>query len=204
MQESERPSTPEGVWKSIQEKEEVSMEMTMTPDQLCAKARWRDRENVLAHRTCSVMLVLFAGFFAYDFYITTQPWVLFGHLWMVGLLCFYFVKLVRQSPRRMMTNESCASFLEREFEGSRNTAVEARRAVILLIPAILTSWLGGGPALRLKSMGVDPSSWWFQVATGPGQFIVTGLILTFLWFSFGNAAKKASRQIEELRRAVKG
>ena len=204
MHENERPSTPESVWKSIQEKEEVSMEMTMTPDQLCAKARWRDRENVWVYRTGSVILVLFAGFFAYNAYFVTQPWVRLGQLWMVGLLCFYFVKLIRQTPRRMRTNESCASFLEREFEGSRNTALEARRAVLLLVPAILMSWLGGGPALRLKTMGVDPSSWWFQVATGPGQFIVTGLILIFLWFSFGNAAKKASRQIEELRRAVKG
>ena len=180
------------------------MEMTRTPDQLCAKARWRDRENVWAHRTAQVLLMLFAGFFAYNAYAITQPWVRLGHFWLIGLLCFYFVKLVRRSPRRMGLHESCASFLEREFEGSRNTALEARRVIFMLVPAILASWWGGGPALRLKSLGVDPSSWSFQFAIGLGPLIVAGLILAFLWFSFGHSAKRASRQLEELRRTVKG
>jgi hypothetical protein len=73
-----------------------------------------------------------------------------------------------------------------------------------MVPAILASWWGGGPALRLKALGVDPSSPQFQFASGPGPFIVIGLVLAFVWFSFGHTAKKASRQIEELRRAVKG
>ncbi len=204
MHEDERPSTPEGVWKSIHEKEEESMEMTITPDQLCAKARWRERENVWALRLVLVLLILLAGFFAHNVYAMTQPWVRLGQFWMIGVLCFYFVRLVRQSPRRMRADESCASFLEREFEGSRNTALEARRAIFLMVPAILASWWGGGPALRLKALGVDPSSPQFQFASGPGPFIVIGLVLAFVWFSFGHTAKKASRQIEELRRAVKG
>lgn len=104
----------------------------------------------------------------------------------------------------MGANESCASFLEREFEGSRNTALEGRRAIFLLVPAILASCWGGGPALRLKPLGVDPSSWRFQSAIDPGSLIVTGLVLASIWFYLGHAAKKASRQLEELRRAVKG
>lgn len=204
MHEDERPSTPEGVWKSMIEKEDESMEMTMTPDQLCAHAKWRDRENVWAHRAVSTLLMLFTGFFAYEAYSTTQSWVRFGQLWLIGVMCFYFVRLARQSPRQMGPHESCASFLEREFEGSRNTALEARRAIFLLVPAILASWWGGGPTLRLKSLGVDPSSWHFQFADGPTPLIVAGLVLAFLWFSFGHAAKKTSRQLEELRRAVKG
>lgn len=99
MHENERPSTSEGDWKSIDEKEEISIEMTMTPDQLCAKARWRDRENVWVHRAAPVILILFAGLFAYNAYSLTQPWVRLGQLWMIGVLCLYFCKVgATESP----------------------------------------------------------------------------------------------------------
>jgi hypothetical protein len=203
MHEGKRPSTPatpESVWKSIHEKDEASMDITMTPDQLCARARSRETGNVWAHRISAVLLIVFAGVFAYNAIVIMQPWVRMGQLWMIGVLCFYFLRLVRHSPRRMRANESCARFLEREFEGRRNTLLEARRAIFLLIPAILASWWGGGPALRLKALGVNPDSRHFQFASGPGPFIIIGLVLIFVWFSLGHSAKKASRQIEELHR----
>ncbi len=40
------PDGPQRVWQSIQQQEEGGMEMRLTTDELCVKARFRERDNV--------------------------------------------------------------------------------------------------------------------------------------------------------------
>src|SRR5579871_3611480 len=40
------PETPQSVWQSLHQEEETGMEMSLTPDQLCARARYREKENI--------------------------------------------------------------------------------------------------------------------------------------------------------------
>ena len=101
-------------------------------------------------------------------------------------------------------SESCASFLRRSFEDKRVGFLGIRRYLFLLIPPILVSWWGGGGLAlrlsRLRAMGVDPSSRLYEFASGPWPFVITGVLLVLIWLAFGEAAKKASRELEELHR----
>lgn len=202
MNESERPSTPatpESVWKSIHGKEEASMDTTFTPEQLCAMARSRERECVWSRRILLFILIGLAAGFAYNVFSVSQPWVRLSQGWMLAWTCL-LVWGLRRGPRRMNATESCATFLRREFESKRSGFLEIRRYMFLLIPPILASWWGGGPAIRLRALGVYPSSRLYEFASGPWPFIIIGLLLMLVWFAFGLAAKKAMRELDDLRR----
>jgi len=200
MNESERPSTPESVWKSINEKEEPRMDIT--PDQLCAMARSRERESIWSRRILLTLLIGLAGAFAYNVFSVSQLWVRLSQGWMLAWTCL-LVWRVRRAPRRMSATENCASFLRREFEGKRSGLLEIRRYVFLLVPPILVSWWVGGPAIRLRALGVAPSSGLYRFASGPGLLIVIGLLLVLIWLAFGLAARKATRELEELGRRTR-
>jgi hypothetical protein len=205
MNESERPSTPatpESVWKSINEKEERRMDITFTPDQLCAMARSRERESIWSRRILLTLLIGLAGAFAYNAFSVSQLWVRLAQGWMLAWACL-LVWRVRRAPRRMSATENCASFLRREFEGKRSGLLEIRKYVFLLIPPILTSWWAGGPAIRLRALGVDPSSGLYGFASGPWLLIIIGLLLVLIWLAFGLAARKATRELDELGRRTR-
>lgn len=199
MNENERPSepgTPESVWKSVSRKDEFSMDFT--PDQLCAMARSRERETIRSRRILLIMLIGLAGALTYNVLSISQLWVKLSQTWMLAWTCLLIWKL-RYRPRRMNSTESCASFLRREFQRKRGGLLEFRRYLFLLAPPVLISWLASGPAIRLRALGVDPTSRVYQVASGPWPFIIIGLLLALVWVAFGLAAKKATREIDELR-----
>ncbi|HUO28925.1 MAG TPA: hypothetical protein VMU80_06900 [Bryobacteraceae bacterium] len=70
-------------------------------------------------------------------------------------------------PRRLRATGNCAGYLRREFEDKGSGRLEIRRYVFLLVPPILAIWWAGGPTMRLRAMGVDPSSRLYQLASGP-------------------------------------
>ena len=77
-----------------------------------------------------------------------------------------------------------------------------RHVVLLTIPAMFASWWGGGPALRARAMGLDPSSTFSRYLTSVWPMIATGVLLLLVWFAFTSAAKKASAESEALRRRI--
>jgi hypothetical protein len=220
MNESERPSTPttpENVWKSIDGKEEVDMDITFTPDQLCAMARSRERLNIWVRRVLLMLLIGFAGVLAYMFVavgdssrnlLPVSPlWARLGIGWCFAWTCLLVWGMFREGPRRMSATDNCASFLQREFKAKRSGLIATQRYMLLvLIPPMLALWWGGGwRAARLghwglSARGVDPSSWLYQFAGGPWPFIILGLLLVLDWLAFGLAAQKATRELDELAR----
>ena len=77
-----------------------------------------------------------------------------------------------------------------------------RRIVLLIIPAMLASWWGGGPALKARAMGLDPSSLYYRYLTSVWPMIATCVLLLLVWFAFSSAGKKASAELEALRRRI--
>lgn len=209
MNENERPSpvaTPESVWKSINEKDEVIMDIAFTPDRLCAMARSRDRLNIWSRRILLTLLIGLATAFAYNVVSVGQLSLRLSQAWMLAWTCLLLWKL-RRRPRRMSVIETCSTFLQREFERTREGFLEIRRYTLLLIPPILISWwASGGRALglnRLRAFGVAPSSGFNEFASGPGLFLITGVSLILVWLAFGLAAKKKERELDELRRRIR-
>ncbi len=203
MNEGEPQPTPESVWKSIDDKEEDRMDITWTPNELRALARSRERENLWGRRFWLALLIALAAAFAYNMFSISQLWVRLSQAWMLAWTGFLGWKS-RRGPGRMSPAESCAGFLRRSFEYKRAGFLAIRWYLFLLIPPMLTGWwTNAGAALRvarLKALGVDPSSRLYGYATGPWPFITTMLSLVLVWFAFGLAAKKAARELEELRR----
>jgi hypothetical protein len=196
----------EGLWKSIDEREETRMDITFTPDQLYALARSRERESVWSRRLLLSLLIGLAGAFAYNIYSVSQLWARLSQSWMLAGTCLLLWRF-RHGPRAMDANESCVSFLRREFEGKRSGLLEIRRYMFLLAPPVVVSWWGGGGRAirlsRLGSLGVDPSSPLYEFARGPWPFVMTALLLVVVWFAFGLAAEKAARELAELDRRTR-
>jgi hypothetical protein len=107
----------------------------------------------------------------------------------------------------MSPTESCASFLRREFEAKRSGLLAIRRYMFLvLIPPmaciLVGRWLacGTSQSLELEISGRRSIVLAIQVRGGPWPLIIMGFVLVLDWLAFGLAAKKATRELEELRR----
>ena len=68
-----------------------------------------------------------------------------------------------------------------------------RRIVLLIIPAILASWWGGGAALKARAMGLDPSSPYYRYLTGVWPMIATCVLLLFVWLAFSERGEEGLR-----------
>ena len=77
-----------------------------------------------------------------------------------------------------------------------------RRIVLLIIPAVLASWWGGGAALKARAMDLDPTSNYYRYLTSVWPMVATCVLLLFVWLAFRSAAKKASAEFEALRQRV--
>lgn len=165
-------------------------------------ARSRERETIWSRRILLIVLIGLAGSFTWNVVSFSQPWVKLSQTWMLAWTCLLLWRLRRRS-RPLSAAETCAAFLRREFENKRGGLLEFRRSLFLLAPPILIAWLAGGPAIRLRALGLDSSSRVFQFASGPWLFIVIGLLLALVWLAFGLAAKKATRELDELCRRTR-
>ena len=210
MNENEGPSTaatPESLWKSIDGREEADMDITFTPDQLCAMARSRERLSIWSRRVLLIALIGLVGVLAYKVFAVSQLWPRLSMGWYLAWNCLVVWGLFRKGPSRMSATESCASFLRREFEAKRSGLLATRRyMLILLIPPFLASWWSGGlhgvrlNHWNLKALGIDPSSQLYKFAGGPWPFVILGFLLVLDWLAFGLAANKATRELDDLRR----
>ena len=192
MQGDERESIHERLWKS--QKEEP---MQMTTEEVRARARAYERENVLAHWLLLALGTLGAAAFGYNMVQFRGPWIRVANVSALGALSYFVWRLTRNGPRRIGPAEPCVRFLEREFQGKRQTLLEIRRLVLLLFPCLVASWWAGGPVASAKSLWgfVPPRLLWFH---GIEPLIVGALVLALVWFACGKQARKVEREIEKL------
>jgi hypothetical protein len=211
MQENEGPREPAAeVWKSLNEAEERRMTpmMSMTSDQVCARARRIENGNLWAHWIEAAVLLFLLTMLSYNVFHISQPWIRLGQAWMLGWMLFIGLAMLGRGPRRKQVDEPCANFLEREFETRRDGYLGLRRALFLLIPGIAATWWG----VKLRGLRVDPSSQLFHVdpssrlfhfAAGPWPYLFIGVALVLVWLAFGHEAGKAGREVERIRQAIR-
>jgi hypothetical protein len=65
---------------------------------------------------------------------------------MLMIITVYLASLIRNRTHRRSSSETCVGFLLRSLEMKRDGFLAFRRMVLLIIPAILASWWGGGTA----------------------------------------------------------
>ena len=178
------------------------MEMKLTTDQLCAKARYRERENVWGQWIATVACLGFGAAFVYWAITMQQIWVRLGQAWMALLIAITLWGVIRGGARRIQAGESCAQFMVRELEGSRRTLRAIRWGIVLVLPSVLLFWWGGDGAIRANAPHLDPASWGYYFLTSPWRIVAPLFALMAGWAGLGLEAKKRARQAEELRRAI--
>jgi multisubunit Na+/H+ antiporter MnhB subunit len=180
--------SPETAWKSDTKEQERSMQISLTPDELCAMARSRERLNARVIAGVTVVSLFLAGAFLYNVYRIDQPWIRLGQAWTLGVVVFLFGSAWERGRRRTGTSEPCAEFLEKQHAERRSGYLHLRRRMFLFIPGIAASEWGQ------RSIGSSRASLWL--------FAGTAAALVLAWFLFGKAAEKAARDGEEIRRGI--
>jgi len=196
------PEGPQRVWQSLHRHEEPGMEMRLTTDQLCAMARYRERENIWGQWIASVACLGFGAFFVYWAIRMEQIWLRLAQAWM-ALLMALAMWGVRGWARRIQAGESCAQFMVRELEGSRRTLLALRWGIVLVLPWMAMLWWGANGVTR-TALHLEPTSLRYYCPTSPWPFVAILLVLLTCWTGLGLAAKKRARQADELRRAIGG
>jgi hypothetical protein len=201
----ERPAheTPQSVWQSLDRQEEPGMEMTLTTDQLCARARYRERENVWFKWIALVACVGLGAPFVYWAVRIDRIWFRWAAGWLVVLLAHALWGSIRVGARRFRAGESCAQFMVRELEGSRRTLLALQWGMVLIVPSLLMFWWGAWRTMEASGVRhLDPSAWRHSVLTLLGSIVGCLLVLLASWVGMGLEARKRARQSEELRRAM--
>jgi hypothetical protein len=197
------PETPQSIWQSLHQEEETGMGMSLTTDQLCARARYRERENVWFHGFASAACVGFGAAFLYGAIAMEQIWFRLGLAWMVLLTALSFRGTIRIGSRTMQAGESCAQFMVRELEGSRRTLSALQRGTVLVLPSLLMWWWGAWRTIEASGVHlINPSAWRHSLRTILGSIVWCLLVLFIAWVVLGREAKKRARQAKELRSAI--
>jgi hypothetical protein len=201
----QRPAyeTPQSLWRSLDQQEEPGMEMSLTTDQLCARARYRERENVW-FRWIAVVPCLGLGAACVYWTVTMgQIWFRLAAAWLAVLMALSLWGSVRVGARRFRVGESCAQFMVRELEGSRRTLLALQWGMVLVLPSLSMFWWGGYRAMQASGLRLlDPSAWRHSLLTILWSIVGSLLVLLASWAGLGLEARKRARQAEELRRAI--
>lgn len=205
MREPNEPrehDTPEAAWKSRKEEEHKSMQIALTPAELCALAQSREKLNARVGRGVVVVTLALAAALLYNVYRVDQPWIKLGQAWTLGVIVYLFGPAFERGRRSNGASEPCAQFLVRQHEERQRGYLRIRSRLFLLIPGILASWWGGGGLAAAKARGLDPSSWLYHFLAGPWLFALLVMALVLVWFAFGKAAEKAAQDRAEVHRAI--
>jgi hypothetical protein len=205
MQGPDKPyehDTPEAAWNSPKEEEHKSMQIALTPEELCALAQSREKLNARVLLGVAVVTVALAAALLYNVYRIDQPWSRLGQAWMLGVIVYLFGPAFERRRRPGGASEPCAQFLARQHEERQRGYQRIRPRLFLFIPGIVASLWGGGPLTAARARGIDSSSWYYHFLAGPWPFVLTMTALVLVWFAFGKAAEKAARDREELQHAI--
>jgi hypothetical protein len=189
--EASEPELPQTVWRA-QGKEQQNMQVELTPGQLCAMARSRERLGAHMRSVSLVLIAAIATGLLYDLYRVDRPWIRIGVAWTLCIVVHLFGPALENKVRQANASEPCARFLEIEHEERRHHFLFIRNRLFLFIPGILACWFGRASTIIKGSSAAGFAPPWL--------FLITAVALVLVWFAFGKAAQKAARDRDEIRR----
>lgn len=185
----------QALWKA-QEGEVTAMKSEV----VCTKARALERKMKIEFWGVPLLLTLFAAKAAFNFVQFPEPWIRAGWAWGVVTLIYAAARWVQFGmPGRLHAtgSENCADFLRAELDKKRTRILEMRWILLLLFPAFVSSWWGGGPLAVAKRLGIEwPAFLHFQES--PGPLIGFAFLLALIWVKFGSEASAIQSEMEAL------
>ena len=167
------------------------MRVVLTPDQLCAMARSRERLRARVGSISLIFVVAIAAGLLYNVYRVDQPRIRIGVAWTLCIVVYLFGPAFENKVRQADASEPCIRFLEREHEERRRHYLRIRNRLVLFIPGILACWFGRAPTIIKGSFASSSAPTWL--------FLTTVIALVLVWFAFGKAAQQAVRDRDEIR-----
>jgi len=149
MQGDERERAQQEDWKSP---EEEAMQITL--EDSCARARRQGKQNLAAHGVILSLLALVLGAGGYNLLRTHEALIFFAVAWSMAIACYLLWRALTK-PLQMCPDEACLLFLQRERDAKIQTMRKLGRAGSLATPAVVAAWLGGGPVLWAKELGIS-------------------------------------------------
>jgi hypothetical protein len=185
--------TPQTAWRK-QGEEQQNMQVVLTPGQLCTMARSRERLSARVRLASLVAIGAIAAGLLYDLYRVDQPWIRVGVAWTLCMVAYLFGPTFENKLWQADASEPCIRFLEREHEERRRHYLRIRNRLFLFVPGILACWFGRALTI-IKGTSVSASA-------PPWLFLASAIALVLVWFAFGEAAEKAARDRDEIRRSA--
>ncbi len=195
MRDHEAPESKvlEAAWK-VQGEQSRNLQVAMTPDQLCAMVRSRERLRARIGAISLVSIVAIAVGLLYNVYRVDQPWIRIGEAWTLCIVVYLFGPTFENTVRQADVGEPCARFLEREHQERGRHYLRIRNRLFLLVPGILACWRGRAPTI-VKGSSASTSA-------PPWLFLTAAIALVLVRFAFGKAAQKAAHDGDDIRRSA--
>lgn len=195
MQREERQDADQRVWKSQTEER-----MDVTIEDLCIRAHRREMVSIRAYWLFLAIAGLFcAALIANVVRFRGNPWLLIGNAIAIVALSLPALRVVRKGPAKMRTAEPCLDFIRRELEDRRQGLSLIRWTILLLLPAMVACWFGGGPLLRAKALGIH-SDWVLALFKGPVPVLGLTVLLIFVWAGFTKDLRRIERELQRLEK----
>jgi hypothetical protein len=180
------------LWKCQQD------DMSINEDEVRSEARRREVKAVSAYWIVLTLTVLLAAGFVRNLIYLRSSWVVLGTAWALVALGVVSWRLLRNGPNRRQRAEPCALYLRRALQTKRASLLCIRWLALLMVPAILACWVGGGPVLRAKALGFSAPVV-LHLLAGPIPLITFSAIIAFVWFAFTRQARKVELEIARIR-----
>jgi len=176
MEGNDQEQFYQDLWTSQEERP-----IEMTTNEVCAGAHKYEKDGLLVYRGAWVLTAVLLLKFGYNLTRVQSPWIIAGMALTLAAYGCMVWELIWNGPNRMAPAEPCRDYLRRQLAAKRQGVLRIRNCVLLLVPALLSSWWGQRPA------AVTP-------------WILLGVCVPFLWYSFWHQARKFQREIASLEK----
>lgn len=183
----------ENLWKSQGDEEQTKM----TTEQIGAIARRHERTNILFYRGLLCLTPVLAAAYIRNLLVFKGPWLVAGFTWALLTVAYIVWRPLTSGPRRRSPEEPSRDYLLRELQGQRDWGITLQRASLLIVPAILAVWMGGGPEMRAKALGIT-NPLMLRLHQGIWPLAIFLPPLAFVWHSFGRQVRRLDSKIRKL------
>ncbi len=173
----------------------------MTTEEVCARARDFEKKDVHEYRFGLALLGFICAVFAFYLYRFSDPLIRIGSGSVVATFLYILARATHHRPAKRLVaasaGDTCADYLRTGLRKKKEGVLEIRLTILLIFPAVVAFWWGGGPVAVAKWVGID-TPWLTRYQESPAPLVVFALMLAANWILGGMQARDIEREIKKL------